>query len=293
MEPELKSEAIDGDLVRALKTKQFRGLSPTEGLSKLVLLHEIQQSQDRSVLFVRYTTNRKESDTSRQIRMFFWTLAVKDIPPTMIDHLYIGDMAGLLCALIPRHAGRPEELQAKAVKVFYAVTKKGRTFTDFRTNFLDACDTLVATGMILPKEFIRLQFVAAMNTDQRYVSKLIELLTEDPPVDLDGLILRLQLHTGSLQLLGKLGSQQGPGAYAAIDTTPSPSKNAIKKAKRKLKNAAKAAEALAVAKGKLAPRDQRLPPLNPYVSISWMASSARRLIAFFDMKLRLRKRLKL
>ena len=124
LEPELEAEPIDGDLVRALQTKQFRGLSPTEGLSKLVLLHEIQQSQDRSVLFVRCATNRKESDTSRQIRMFFWTMSVKDIPPTMIDHLYIGDMAGLLCALMPRHAGRPEELQAKAVQEFYACPRR-------------------------------------------------------------------------------------------------------------------------------------------------------------------------
>ena len=90
---------------------EFKGLSPTAYLDTSLLELQIKRSREKMMVWVHTDTNLAEDSVSRQIREYFWFICTNDIDRELIRHLYMGDMAGLLMALLPTTDGRTAEMQ--------------------------------------------------------------------------------------------------------------------------------------------------------------------------------------
>ena len=163
-----------------LAEPEFKGISPTAHIDTSLLQLRLQRSVAKTIIWVHADTHVAEDAVSRQIREYFWHTCTDDVDTQLIRHLYVGDMAGLLLALLPTVDGRTSELQRKANKKLNAVRKRGCTFLTFRTSFTEASEELTATGIVLPPDYIRMLFINAMETDPEYEQAMIFLLASVP-----------------------------------------------------------------------------------------------------------------
>ena len=232
------SEDITSDQMQALACAEYIGDSPTGDVATALLELEISKAMESSRLWVHVGTHQLEDARSNEIRMQFWTLAVHGIPPHLIKHLYIGDMAGLLLALIPMHEGRVDELQATAVANFDKIKKQGTSFLLYSQDFKDAQERMVATGIIFPEAYIRLKFILGMKTDPLYKEALISILSHRPAYTLLEIIEKLQGyaqtfsdHTNSKARRAAFQAEELPQSSAA-SSSPTSSKRAERKARR-------------------------------------------------------------
>ena len=85
-----------------------------------------------SRLWVHVDTDTVEDGTDAEVRTFFWQCIIIGIPRYMVKHLYNGDIAGLLLALLPHHQGRADELQQRAVVTFDKIKKVNVPYLMFR-----------------------------------------------------------------------------------------------------------------------------------------------------------------
>jgi hypothetical protein len=175
-------------------------------------------------------------------------LATHGIRNEVIRHLYNGDLAGLLLALMPLHEGKAEEIQARAVDEFDSCRKQGFSYMQFTMQFTERLDIMVAVGITLPDVYIRLKFIRAMKTDAKYASAMVTLLSQRPVLDLPKLQLKLQGYADTLRdnHLGSTNEACLSDNFTSSDTSTATTsaaakKKAAKKAADKAKKLAKRA----------------------------------------------------
>ena len=140
-----------------------------------------------------------EDQVSRDTRIFVWMLSIHGIPKDMIKHLYVGDLRGLLIALIPAHTGTIEETQHRLMGKLDSLKKSDWPYQLFRIKFTDLISELDAAGLTLPNGMVKYKFIQAMNTDRRFRLHILELLAKDPPPTLPELYTRLQLYANAMR----------------------------------------------------------------------------------------------
>jgi hypothetical protein len=190
-------EREEGELssgnMRKLKLENYvnGATAPTDGLSTALLDRELAKAFLSAALFVHVRTDELENPRSRELRLAIWHLSVTGIPKEFMQHLYLGDITGLLLALVPLHEGRAEDIQRKSVRAFHDVKKAGLSFLQFRGAFKECIELMSFSGIELPNIYVRLQFVDGMATDKRYDRAMVDLLSTRPKLTLEILIIKL------------------------------------------------------------------------------------------------------
>jgi len=230
----------------------YNGTNPTDNIATSLLELEITKHLESSRLWVHVDTNMLEDSYSKAIRDNLWFLSTHGIPPHMIAHLFVGDIAGLLIALIPMHQGRADELQATAVVHFDQVKKLGVSFLYFLKEFGDAQDRLIATGIEFPATYLRLKFIMAMKTDPLYKGPMVTILSHRPAYDMLEMQEKL---TGFAQTFGDCNTAakktsafvtEGNDSSSSSREPSAASKKAAKKARKQAAQAKAEAKAEAL-----------------------------------------------
>ena len=242
---------IQASTMRSLKADDFLSEAPTADMSTTLLELEISKAEKATVLWVHVLTDMVEDERAAELRKQFWNLAIHGIPEALIKHLYAGDIAGLLLALIPQHEGRADELQAKAVMAFDLVTKLGQSFLNFKIAFTDALEVLHAVGIDFPDVYVRLKFVLAMKKDTKYNNAMVEILSHRPVYDLEEIISKLTGYAATFKDTA-LTTPSRRGAALLVDdqsanqSTADTSAVKAKKAKRAAEKTARKAKTVAL-----------------------------------------------